>query len=78
MKILAVGDIVGKPGREYIYRNLNKIRDRYGIDFVIANGENAATSNGITPRYQQAGKPRSGRYHHGQSPLCHQELGSGS
>lgn len=49
MKILAVGDIVGKPGREYIYRNLNKIRDRYGIDFVIANGENAATSNGITP-----------------------------
>lgn len=49
MRILAVGDIVGKPGREYIYRNLFAIREKYRIDFVIANGENSATTNGITP-----------------------------
>lgn len=49
MRILAIGDIVGIPGREYIYENLNRIRKKYNIDFVVANGENAATSNGITP-----------------------------
>ena len=48
MRVLAVGDIVGVPGREYVYNNLNKIRRKYNIDFVVANGENSATSNGIT------------------------------
>ncbi len=48
MRILAVGDIVAEPGREFIYRNLNRIREQYRIDFCIANGENAADSNGIT------------------------------
>ncbi len=48
MKILAIGDIVGNCGCEYICKNLNKIRDKYKIDFVIANGENSATTNGIT------------------------------
>ncbi len=48
MRILAVGDIVASPGREYIYNNLNRIKERYKIDFCIANGENAATTNGIT------------------------------
>ena len=47
MKILAVGDIVGEAGREFIYNNLFKIRKKYEIDFVIANGENAANTNGI-------------------------------
>lgn len=49
MRILAVGDIVGKPGREYVYNDLGRIKNKYNIDFVIANGENAASSNGITP-----------------------------
>lgn len=48
MRILAIGDIVAPPGREYIYNNLNKIKEHYQIDFCIANGENAATTNGIT------------------------------
>ena len=48
MRVLAVGDIVAEDGREFIYNNLNKIRDRYNIDFCIANGENSANSNGIT------------------------------
>ena len=35
-------------GREYIYNNLGKIRRKYGIDYCVANGENAAECNGIT------------------------------
>ena len=34
MRILAIGDIVGKPGREYVYQNLGRIRSKYNIDFV--------------------------------------------
>ena len=49
MRILAIGDIVGRRGREYVMRNLNKIREKYDIDFVVANGENAAETNGINP-----------------------------
>lgn len=48
MRILAVGDIVAEDGREFIYNSLNRIRDRYKIDFCIANGENSANTNGIT------------------------------
>lgn len=48
MRVLAIGDIVAEDGREFVYNHLNRIRDRYRIDFVIANGENAANTNGIT------------------------------
>ena len=48
MRILAIGDIVAEDGREYLYNHLNRIRDQYRIDFCIANGENAANTNGIT------------------------------
>lgn len=48
MRILAVGDIVASPGREYIYNNLRRIKRKYNIDYCIANGENAAQTNGIT------------------------------
>ena len=48
MRILAIGDIVAEDGREFVYNNLNRIREKYQIDFCIANGENAANTNGIT------------------------------
>ena len=48
MKILCVGDIVGSPGCEMVYSQLKYIASEYDINFVIANGENAATGNGIT------------------------------
>lgn len=48
MRILAIGDIVASSGREYVYNNLGKIKQRYNVDFCIANGENAASANGIT------------------------------
>lgn len=49
MKILFIGDIVGRPGREAIKKLLPKIAKKKGIEFVIANGENAAGGSGITP-----------------------------
>lgn len=47
MKILAVGDVVGNAGTEYIRRNLWNIRREYGIDFTVLNAENAAKGNGL-------------------------------
>ena len=48
MRILAVGDIVASDGREFIYNNLGRIKNKYKIDYCIANGENSANTNGIT------------------------------
>jgi metallophosphoesterase (TIGR00282 family) len=48
MKILAIGDIVGKPGRQVINRFLRELRKEYRIDLVIANGENTAGGFGLT------------------------------
>jgi 2',3'-cyclic-nucleotide 2'-phosphodiesterase len=50
MKIALIGDIVGKPGRLMIEQHLSTIRQAYGIDFVIANGENASHGFGLTKR----------------------------
>ncbi len=49
MVILAIGDVVGVPGCEYLRRRLPTIKKQYGVDFCIANGENSAAGNGITP-----------------------------
>ncbi len=48
MKLLFIGDIVGKPGRELVRRGVAPIVATHDIDFVIANGENAAAGFGIT------------------------------
>lgn len=48
VKILFIGDIVGSPGRQAVTRELHRLIDRYRIDLVIANGENAAGGFGIT------------------------------
>ncbi len=48
MKILFIGDIVGRTGRKMLRDNLAKIINEYNIDFVIANGENSAGGVGIT------------------------------
>jgi len=50
VKILFIGDIVGEPGRRAVKMLVPKLRDRHAPDFVIANGENSAGGNGITPR----------------------------
>lgn len=48
MKILFFGDIFGRSGREALKSVLPKLREDYGADFVIANGENAAHGKGLT------------------------------
>jgi len=50
MRIAFIGDIVGRPGREMVKEYLKGIRDKYGIDFVIANYENASHGFGLTPK----------------------------
>lgn len=47
-RLLFMGDIVGRPGREAIGDRLSEFVQRESIDFVIANGENAAGGDGIT------------------------------
>jgi len=49
MRILFVGDIVGKAGRQAIEGLLERILADHRIDFTVANGENAAGGMGITP-----------------------------
>jgi len=50
MRVLFVGDIFGKPGREALLRWLPGFAADREIDFVIANGENAANGAGITSK----------------------------
>jgi metallophosphoesterase (TIGR00282 family) len=48
VKILFIGDIIGKPGRQALSRELDRLVDRHVVDLVIANGENAAGGFGLT------------------------------
>lgn len=48
MRVLMIGDVVGKPGRYGVSQVLPALRSEYAIDLVVANGENAAAGFGIT------------------------------
>jgi metallophosphoesterase (TIGR00282 family) len=48
MRILFIGDIVGRPGRELLRKGLRSLVAHYDADFVVANVENAAAGFGIT------------------------------
>lgn len=48
MNILFVGDVVGRPGRNYLKKNLPVLKEKYDVDFTIVNGENCAGGVGIT------------------------------
>ncbi|OGW93520.1 MAG: metallophosphoesterase [Omnitrophica bacterium RIFCSPLOWO2_12_FULL_45_13] len=49
MRILFIGDIVGEPGRKAVKELAPKITKREKINFIVANGENAAGGSGVTP-----------------------------
>lgn len=49
MRILLIGDIVGKPGERIITRALAGLRKRESLDLVVANAENAADGSGLAP-----------------------------
>jgi hypothetical protein len=48
VRLIFIGDVVGKSGREAVYRELPLLRERYRPDLVVVNGENAAHGFGIT------------------------------
>ncbi len=48
VRILFIGDIVGRPGRDLLKRGLTAVVDHHSIDVVIANAENSAAGFGIT------------------------------
>ncbi len=48
MNILFIGDVVGRPGRNYLNKNLRRLIEENSIDFTIVNGENSAGGVGIT------------------------------
>jgi metallophosphoesterase (TIGR00282 family) len=48
IRILFIGDIVGRPGRDLVKRGVAALRDFHRVDLVIANAENAAAGFGIT------------------------------
>ena len=49
MKILFLGDVMGRAGRAAITERLPKLRTDWGLDFVVVNGENASSGMGLTP-----------------------------
>ncbi len=54
MKVLLVGDIVGKPGRSAFTQAAAQLKAEGRVDFIIANGENAASGRGPTPEIANA------------------------
>ncbi|MEA4849526.1 MAG: TIGR00282 family metallophosphoesterase [Clostridiaceae bacterium] len=48
MNILFIGDVVGRPGRNYLSKNLSRLIEENDIDLTILNGENSAGGVGIT------------------------------
>jgi metallophosphoesterase (TIGR00282 family) len=49
IRLLFIGDVVGKPGRRMVVEHVPRLIDRHNLDLVIANGENAAGGSGLTP-----------------------------
>ena len=48
--MLAIGDIIGRPGRDAVARLVPQLRRELNLDLVVANGENAAGGFGLTPK----------------------------
>ena len=49
MRLMLIGDIVGKPGRTITVRAVPILREQYQLDLIVANAENAAGGSGLTP-----------------------------
>ena len=49
MKIVFLGDIVGRPGRETVAKFLPNVKEKYSPDLIIANAENISHGNGFSP-----------------------------
>ena len=68
MRLLFLGDVVGRSGREAVIRELPRLRERLPPDLVVINGENAAGGFGLTEAiYDEADRGRR-RRHHARQP----------
>jgi metallophosphoesterase (TIGR00282 family) len=54
MKILFLGDVVGRSGRTAIIEQLAKLREDWKLDFIVVNGENASNGAGLTSAHAKA------------------------
>ncbi|WP_372839410.1 YmdB family metallophosphoesterase, partial [Phaeovulum sp.] len=54
MKILFLGDVMGRAGRAAVAARLPSLRESWGLDFVVVNGENASSGMGLTPDHAKA------------------------
>ena len=54
MKVLFIGDVVGRSGRQVVLDELPDLRARLKLDFVVVNAENAAAGFGLTPKICEA------------------------
>lgn len=54
MKILFLGDVVGRAGRTAIIERLPKLREAWKLDFVVVNGENSSNGMGLTSTHAKA------------------------
>src|ERR1044072_1836464 len=50
MKVIVIGDIVGKPGRKALSASLKRLKEQHEAEFVVANAENAAEGAGVVPK----------------------------
>ena len=54
MKLLFLGDVMGRAGRAAVAERLPGLRAAWGLDFVVVNGENASAGAGLTPEHAKA------------------------
>ena len=54
MKIMFLGDVMGRAGRTAIIERLAKLREDWKLDFVVVNGENASNGAGLTSTHAKA------------------------
>ena len=54
MKMLFLGDVMGRAGRRAISENLPRLRADWGLDFVVVNGENATSGAGLSGSHAKA------------------------
>ncbi len=50
LRLLFLGDIIGEPGRKAVIDVAPRWKEVWDLDFIVANGENAAAGRGITPK----------------------------
>jgi hypothetical protein len=54
MRILFLGDVVGRPGRDALARGLPRLRETLSVDFAVVNGENATGGAGLSAEHAAA------------------------